>query len=283
MANMKLSIITINYNDKIGLKRTIDSVVAQTFRDFEWIVIDGGSTDGSRELIEQYAEHFAYWVSEPDKGIYNAMNKGITKARGEYLQFLNSGDWLCNETALERCFSHEFSSDIVYGNLYTAFEGKEKAKYFQPKRLTFQMLLKDTIMHSSSFIKRELFATEQYDESLRIVSDWKFFLKQALRNRTFEFVDEFVTFFDTTGISATNKELDKKEREKVIREEVSNLILYDYKEMYEKEIYLNKIINDVRVKKVIRYSAKSIFYRKFITAFLSLVGFFDKIFNCSIK
>lgn len=280
---MKLSIITINFNNRDGLKRTIDSVVVQTFHDYEWIVIDGGSTDGSRELIELNAEHFSYWVSEPDKGIYNAMNKGIAQAKGEYLQFLNSGDWLCDETALERCFSHDFSAEIVYGNLYTAFEGKEISKYYQPKRLTFQMLLNDTIMHSPSFIKRELFATEQYDESLRIVSDWKFFLKQALQNRTFEFVDEFVTFFDTTGISATNKELNKTEREKVIRDEVSKLILYDYYEMHEMEKKLNIVINDVRVKKVIDFSAKSVFYRKIITAFLSLVGLIDKIFCCTRK
>ena len=89
---MKLSIITINYNNCDGLQKTIDSVIAQTWRDFEWIVIDGGSTDGSKELLEQYKEHFSYWCSEPDKGIYNAMNKGIAKANGDYLNFMNSGD-----------------------------------------------------------------------------------------------------------------------------------------------------------------------------------------------
>ena len=80
---MKLSIITINYNNKAGLQKTIDSVICQTWKDYEWIIIDGGSTDGSKELIEQYQQYFAYWCSEPDKGVYNAMNKGITKAKGE--------------------------------------------------------------------------------------------------------------------------------------------------------------------------------------------------------
>ena len=84
---MKLSIITINYNNKAGLQRTIDSVICQTCKDFEWIVIDGGSTDGSKQLIEQYQSHFAYWCSEPDNGVYHAMNKGITHAKGEYLLF----------------------------------------------------------------------------------------------------------------------------------------------------------------------------------------------------
>ena len=91
---MKLSIITVNLNNRDGLQRTIDSVVSQTFTDYEWIVIDGGSTDGSRELIGQHQDRFAYWCSEPDKGIYNAMNKGIAHAKGEWLQFLNSGAWL---------------------------------------------------------------------------------------------------------------------------------------------------------------------------------------------
>ncbi len=89
---MKLSIITVNLNNKDGLQKTIDSVISQTFKDFEWIVIDGGSTDGSKELIEKYSDYISYWVSEPDKGIYNAMNKGIKVAKGDYLEFLNSGD-----------------------------------------------------------------------------------------------------------------------------------------------------------------------------------------------
>ena len=115
---MKLSIITVNLNNCDGLQKTIDSVVSQTFKDFEWIVIDGGSTDGSKELIEQYADHFTYWVSEPDKGIYNAMNKGIRVAKGDYLQFLNSGDYLYDRTTLEKCLLPQNNADVIYGNLY---------------------------------------------------------------------------------------------------------------------------------------------------------------------
>ena len=92
--NNKLSIITINYNNLEGLKRTVESVINQTSKEFEYIVIDGGSNDGSGAYIESKSEHIDYWVSEPDKGIYNAMNKGIAKASGEYLLFLNSGDHL---------------------------------------------------------------------------------------------------------------------------------------------------------------------------------------------
>ena len=99
---MKLSIITINYNNQEGLKKTIESVVSQTMRDFEWIVIDGGSTDGGKEIIEQNKQCLDYWCSEPDKGIYHAMNKGIRASHGDYLMFLNSGDSLYDNKVIER-------------------------------------------------------------------------------------------------------------------------------------------------------------------------------------
>ena len=112
---MKLSIITVNYNNRDGLQKTIDSVICQTFKDYEWIIIDGGSTDGSRELIEQYQDHFAYWCSEPDKGVYNAMNKGIAKAKGEYVNFMNSGDCFADANVLERLFADGYDEDIIAG------------------------------------------------------------------------------------------------------------------------------------------------------------------------
>lgn len=112
---MKLSIITVNLNNLEGLKKTYDSVVCQTFTDYEWLVIDGGSTDGSREFIEQHQDKFAYWCSEPDKGIFNAMNKGIVRAKGEYLNFMNSGDcFACEETVAE-VFGKNRTADILYG------------------------------------------------------------------------------------------------------------------------------------------------------------------------
>jgi acetyltransferase-like isoleucine patch superfamily enzyme len=123
---MKLSIITINRNNAAGLRKTIESVVSQTYTDFEYIIIDGASTDDSVNIIKEYAEatlpcgeglgERLYWVSEPDKGIYNAMNKGILKANGEYCLFLNSGDWLYDNDVLNDVFSISPTEDIVYGN-----------------------------------------------------------------------------------------------------------------------------------------------------------------------
>ena len=123
----KLSIITINKNNCEGLQRTIDSVLSQTWHDFEWIVIDGDSTDGSKELIEKYQKHFTYWCSEPDKGIYNAMNKGITASKGEYLIFMNSGDCFYNEMVLEESLQY-LGSDFVIGQIKIYFFQMKKKK-----------------------------------------------------------------------------------------------------------------------------------------------------------
>lgn len=267
---MKLSIITVNLNNRDGLKKTIDSIVSQTFRDYEWIVIDGGSTDGSKELIEQYADHFAYWVSEPDKGIYNAMNKGIKVAKGEYLQFLNSGDWLCDDTVLERCFRHGFDADVVYGDLFFC-SGENKELFRYPKNLSLRFLYKYSLGHPASFIKREILQSELYDESLRIVSDWKFFLVQALNNRRFEHLDETISCFDMNGISSSNEDLMDCEREKVIRQEIPDMLAADYRLMDEMEVLLNQD----RVKKVIEYSKKKKLYRKMISGCLRLVAMME--------
>lgn len=111
-----ISIITINFNNKNGLIKTLNSVISQTCKEFEWIIIDGGSTDGSKELLENYSEHITYWVSEPDNGIYHAMNKGIRVAKGDYLQFLNSGDYLANNKTIEDFYNENFTDDVIYGN-----------------------------------------------------------------------------------------------------------------------------------------------------------------------
>ena len=170
---MKLSIITINLNNREGIKKTIDSVVSQTFTDFEWIVIDGGSTDGSRELIEQFADSIAYWVSEPDKGIYNAMNKGILKSNGEYLLFLNSGDYLVSPVVLSQFSELETNEDYVVGNVEVEDDG-ERIILRSPEKADFRFHFNSSLPHQACFIKRSVFETYGlYNEENKIVSDWE--------------------------------------------------------------------------------------------------------------
>lgn len=210
---MKLSIITINYNNKDGLRKTIDSVVCQTWRDFEWIVIDGGSTDGGKELIKQNQEHFAYWCSEPDKGVYNAMNKGVEKARGEYLLFLNSGDVLYDEYTLQKVDDLHLNADIISGQV-------ERMDNQQPLRVYDESILmqlyRDTLNHQGTFIKRSLFNDLKYDENLKIVSDWKFWLETIIwRNACVESIDLYVAKQDMTGVSANVNPVHVQERDSI--------------------------------------------------------------------
>lgn len=269
---MKLSIITVNLNNRDGLQRTIDSVVSQTFTDYEWIVIDGGSTDGSRELIEQYQDHFAYWCSEPDKGIYNAMNKGIAHVKGEWLLFLNSGDWLCEKNTLKRCFVHKINADIIYGDLYLCYDDTIKPKT-HPDVITLKFLLNNTICHNATFIKTKLLSSTGYNEELKLVSDREFFLIQMLNNCSFKHLDEFIIYYDMNGLSAVNDKLMAQERDSVIRRLIPEAILFDYQKMDE----LEETINEPQINKVLTYRNKRAIYQKMITGCLIIIKIIDKL------
>lgn len=271
---MKLSIITVNLNNREGLQRTIDSVICQTFRDFEWIVIDGGSTDGSRKLIEQYADHFAYWVSEPDKGIYNAMNKGIKVAKGEYLQFLNSGDWLSSRNTLDSVFSDATGGHIIYGDCAVMISDTQIEEIHFAPVFSFKKMLDGSIHHQSAFIKKELLVEEPYDETLKIVSDRKFFIRKALAGYSFEHVNHIVAVFDANGISSTEDKLAQVENEKVTSEEVPECILEIGRAVDE----MQNTLNDWQIKETLRLRKKRPLFHKMTTANIYLMRLIDKIF-----
>ncbi len=232
---MKFSVITINYNNLEGLKRTYESVIFQTCQDFEWIIIDGGSTDGSQKFIEEHQEKFAYWCSEPDQGVYNAMNKGIVKAKGEYLIFMNSGDSFYDDNVLQNVNNLQSDKDIISGLVYYVDDGS-LMRWYHPNILI--QLYEDTVNHQGSFIKRRLFDDIKYDETLKIVSDWKFFLQMIVqRGVSFEYSDIAVAKQERNGISLNRKfkEIGNREREQVLSEMFSPLMLKEIRllESYE--------------------------------------------------
>ena len=229
----KLSIITININDAEGVEKTIRSVIAQTFADFEYIVIDGGSTDNSVNVIKKYADKISFWVSELDTGIYNAMNKGILKASGEYCQFLNSGDMLATPDVTEQMLKNMPKCSILYGNMIKKVKGNVIIdRGFKGKLITLMDMFDGTINHSSAYIKRDLFDKYGlYDETLKIVSDWKFFfIAVGLNNEMVAYRDIEVTVFDMNGISNIQRDLIIKERKYVIEKLFNENILADLKE-----------------------------------------------------
>ena len=223
---MNLSIITINYNNREGLRKTIESVVNQTYRDFEYIVIDGGSTDGSVEVIKEYADRIDYWVSEKDNGIYDAMNKGIDKAKGEYCQFLNSGDSFHSTNVLELVLPSLDGTDIVVGQIFLS--NTLSASEIIPS-VSMLRLYERSLPHSSAYISTRLLKKHKYDTSLKIVSDWKFYIQTLIyENASYKFIETIVSNFDTNGISSQNTALVMSEREQVLKELLPERIRLDY-------------------------------------------------------
>lgn len=228
---MKYSIITINFNNKDGLRKTIESVVNQTYKDFEYIIIDGGSTDGSVEVIKEYADKIDYWVSEPDKGIYNAMNKGILQAHGEYLNFMNSGDCFHNETVL--CHVDKFSAfDIFVGRVSNLdANGDYQSLNIEAKRISMFHFYISTFPHQGCFIKHTLFKEFLYDETLKIVGDWKFFVECVVFQNC-KVLQSSIIVADCEYRGASNNfSMLLEEKEKVLRNIMPYGIYKDYEHL----------------------------------------------------
>lgn len=232
---MKLSIITINRNNAAGLRKTMESVFMQTFRDFEYIVVDGASSDNSVEIIREMSATLNdandgmmqfQWISESDTGIYNAMNKGIEIASGlrvvnalnrseqsvdmnkelpEYTLMLNSGDYLVNEHVIERVMPELDGTDIIQGNVIKVENGKEiVCRGYGKSEISFIDVMKNHFLHQASFCSITLFEKYGYfDESYKINADTVFYAKcLGFGNASFRYVDINIAYFDTTGISA---------------------------------------------------------------------------------
>lgn len=255
---MKLTIITINYNNKEGLIKTFDSIAKQTWLDFEYIVIDGGSTDGGKELIEKNPQ-VNYWVSEKDSGVYNAMNKGILKATGDYIIFMNSGDFFFNEKVLENVQPH-FSSniDILYGDTL-CFNDKGYKKLETPdKKLTFGFFYNGGINHQAAFIKRELFHKYfLYNEDYKICADWEFFIVViCLHRATYQHVNEIICYYDFSGISARpeNQHIYKDEREQTLNKYFPTFV-DDFESL--------KVLNQRRMQHILHIKKSPVAWRLF--------------------
>ena len=210
---MKYSIITVNFNNKEGLRKTIESVIHQTLRDFEFIVIDGGSTDGSVDVLKEYDSKIDFWISEPDGGIYQGMNKGIKKATGDYLNFMNSGDCFYSTDILEKVSNYHSDSDFIVGKDYHYNnETHQGHASIQPPRTTMIHFFVATLDHQSSFIKRELFNDSLYDESHRLVSDWIFFTEKIVKEgKQVQFIPDIICKREEGGLSEQQRERNRKE------------------------------------------------------------------------
>jgi glycosyltransferase involved in cell wall biosynthesis len=212
----KISIITVNYNNADGLQRTMSSVAGQSLTNFEYIVIDGNSNDGSINILKDNSSLLSNWVSESDTGVYQAMNKGIKMATGDYLLFLNSGDTFRTTTTLEEVHNKmSHSLDIYYGDLMFTANNKEFLQEY-PKELSFDYFLERSLPHPGSFIKKELFERIfYYTESFKIAADWEFFVCAICKEGvSYQHLELVISNFDLLGMSnePKNKVLIEEER-----------------------------------------------------------------------
>lgn len=270
---MKLSIITVNFNDAEGLSRTLESVHQQSFTDFEHLVIDGNSTDGSQKIIQDYRDFLAYWVSEPDEGIYDAMNKGIANSKGEYLLFLNSGDTLYSKSILHD-ISLEIDNEveILYGDVYLQYKDRTVLKV-HPKQLRFSFFLKNNICHQSMIIKKSLFEKLGYYKlNYKIVADWDFLLRATILNAAiYRKLDHIISIYDMQGISSQHKNISKinNERREVLKKNFPAFI-DDYKSLNE---------NGLKISKINKILGSNFFCRLDNRLFRNSIKFSARLFN----
>lgn len=225
---MKLSIITVCKNAEKLLVKTIESVLNQTFTDYEYIIIDGASTDGSLGVIDNYKDKIKI-ISESDKGIYDAMNKGIDLSKGEYLLFLNAGDYFLHENVLKEIMEINFDEDIVYTDGLIEFSNGFMFYKTFTKKVTKIFMYMDTLPHQDSLVRRDVFLkTRGFDSEYKIAGDYKFFLDALFKyNCTSKYIRKLLAVNDLKGLSNQEsfKKITKDERMKAISEHVSKFEL----------------------------------------------------------
>jgi glycosyltransferase involved in cell wall biosynthesis len=218
----QLTIITVNLNNFHGLKRTIQSVRDQKLKNYEFIVVDGVSKDGSVECIEENRDIIHTAIVEKDKGIYDAMNKGIGLAKGKYVIFLNSGDFFYNDDVLQEVFENQRDEDIIYGHVLSAGNVRRV-----PEKVTASFILRRSLNHQGSFIKKTLFDDlGLYETRFRYDADWAFFIRAILGKKcSTYYVDRVIAVFEGGGMSSKRDFSNYKEQTEVIQ--------YAYPEMHD--------------------------------------------------
>ena len=268
---MRFTIITVNYNNREGLEKTINSVISQNYKDYEFIIIDGGSTDGSRDVIRKYSSQISYWVSERDEGVYFAMNKGIEASQGEILNFMNSGDCFFDENTLASVAALDDSYDILVGRDYHFNEQTQQGfASILPLRVSMITFFLETLPHQSAFFKRKLFENGDYNTSLRLCADWALYIEKIIKEGCKVVLTPLIICRrEQGGISTTNTELIKKERQKILNELLPKGAIQDYETLTSLDkstVYkLFSICDNPKTRKWITLSIK-IIHRLFLRA-----------------
>ncbi len=238
------------------------SVFDQTFTDIEYIVIDGGSIDGSKEYLETHQDSLFYWVSEPDKGIYNAMNKGIEKATGDYLLFLNSGDSFNNNDVLDKFIAQKPVEDLVYGDSIFIHPDGELELKIMPSNLEGMTIFYRTLNHQSVFHNRRIFENgKRYNEDYKMLADWVLYNEVVLfEGGSYRHIDVVIVNYDANGFSSKpeNATIMKNDRNKFFTENSEFFIPHIF-ENYEVQKNKSKI---TKSKDINRFFQAFVLFKK---------------------
>lgn len=222
MNDKKISIITVCYNEEKEIGKTCESVVSQTFKDYEWIVVDGKSSDGTLGILNAFEDYISILKSEGDDGVYDAMNKGIEIANGEYVLFLNGGDSFFSEDVLEKVFSNDsFKEDVLYGDCCLINSNGSKKILNFSKKIKKSYFINGNINHQSAFIRKKVFGKYgNYDKKYRILADFEKWLNLISKGVAFRKIPVVVSnykAFDGLSSQEKTRELVKQEKEEIIK------------------------------------------------------------------
>ncbi|MDE5639766.1 MAG: glycosyltransferase [Odoribacter sp.] len=266
-----LSVVTVSYNAVSTIEETICSVINQTYSNIEYIIIDGGSTDGTVDIIKKYADKIAYWVSEPDKGIYDAMNKGIDVATGEWINFMNSGDTFHSNRVIQQLIENLPSkADVVYGDTLLVYSW---GKHLQKALPEFAIEKNQpSFCHQSCLIKTALIQRMKYNTRYKICADYDFFYRLRQEGGLFSYLSVCISNYEAEqGVSAINILLVQKELA-IITGQINNI---NWKFRYA-FLYLRIIVMTL-IKKMLPGNIMSYYYRKRYGIFVNAIKSMDAI------
>ena len=211
-----VTVVTVVRNAKDDLRRTVKSVIRQTYSPIEYIIIDGGSTDGTLDIIRQFEEHIAYWSSGNDSGVYDGMNKAIERASGEWIIFMNAGDWFCDADVIRRVFSnYPRDTDFIYGDYIFVFPNWQlKAIKAQPINSLWRKM---PFSHQALFTRTEVMKKHKFDQHYKIAADYNFIFRAYSDARTFFHTDNYVCVYSDNGLSVKRKFRSMLERWQIAR------------------------------------------------------------------
>lgn len=254
MNNIIVTVVTVCRNAEKTIKKTIESVLAQTYEDFEYIVIDGASEDKTYEIVCGFDEKFKKrnicftHISEPDNGIYDAMNKAADMAKGVWINYMNADDMFHSETILKDVFNNVDNSDVIYGDTLRI---KDSIGVIQKSRSPESIYKVIPFCHQSAFVKTKIMKTQKFDVKFKIAADYKFFLNVYIAGGRFQHINKVISDYSLEGLSSN--EMYKTYIENVeIKHELRILDKYSLKQKL-KNIYFKIVFADISIHPIIAF------------------------------